>query len=61
MFKKRLVSVGAMLAIMTGIALAQDKKVIVNPDGTYTVIEYPVGKEVVVNLTPGIRQEWSPI
>lgn len=24
-----------------------------NPDGTWTVIEYPVGKEVVVNLAPG--------
>ncbi|HKC64319.1 MAG TPA: hypothetical protein VKB86_11810 [Pyrinomonadaceae bacterium] len=23
-----------------------------NPDGTYTVVEYPVGKEVTVNLTP---------
>src|SRR5688572_12271114 len=36
-------------------ALAQDtvtKKVVVHPDGTYTVIEYPVGKEVTVNLMP---------
>jgi hypothetical protein len=24
-----------------------------NPDGTWTVIEYPVGKEVMVNLAPG--------
>jgi hypothetical protein len=24
-----------------------------NPDGSWTVIEYPVGKEVVVDLTPG--------
>jgi ABC-type Fe3+-hydroxamate transport system substrate-binding protein len=23
-----------------------------NPDGSYTVVEYPVGKEVVVDLTP---------
>lgn len=23
-----------------------------NPDGTYTVVEYPVGREVTVNLTP---------
>lgn len=52
MFKTRLLSVGATLVIVTGTALAQDKKVVVNPDGTYTVIEYPVGKEVVVNLTP---------
>ncbi|MGH9945892.1 MAG: hypothetical protein ACRD6X_01685 [Pyrinomonadaceae bacterium] len=28
------------------------KEVVVNPDGTYTVIEYPVGKEVGVNLLP---------
>src|SRR6267143_1923 len=27
-------------------------KTIQNPDGTYTVIEYPVGKEVNINLTP---------
>lgn len=43
------------LAISAGYSVnAQDteKKVIVNPDGSYTVIEYPVGKEVVVNLMP---------
>ena len=28
------------------------KEVVVNPDGSYTVIEYPVGKEVTVELTP---------
>lgn len=28
------------------------KEVVQNADGTYTVIEYPVGKEVTVNLTP---------
>ncbi len=39
-------------------ALAQETKVVTktevtqNPDGTYTVIEYPVGKEVTVNLMP---------
>ena len=27
-------------------------KTIQNPDGTYTVIEYPVGKETIVNLDP---------
>ena len=34
--------------------LAQDKKteVIQNADGSYTVIEYPVGKEVRIDLTP---------
>ncbi|MBP6002571.1 MAG: hypothetical protein KA746_03955 [Pyrinomonadaceae bacterium] len=29
-----------------------EKKLVVNPDGTYSVIEYPVGKEVIVNLVP---------
>ena len=32
---------------------ATTKKVVVNPDGSYSVIEYPVDKEVVVNLVPG--------
>jgi hypothetical protein len=32
--------------------VATAKKVVVNPDGSYTVIEYPVGKDVVLNLTP---------
>lgn len=43
----------AIAATAVGIA-AQDKKkeVIVNPDGSYTVIEYPVDKEVTVNLMP---------
>jgi hypothetical protein len=28
------------------------KEVVQNPDGSYSVIEYPVGKEVSINLTP---------
>lgn len=28
------------------------KEIVQNPDGSYTVIEYPVGKEVSINLTP---------
>jgi hypothetical protein len=43
-------------AFMVNGVFAQDTvkktEVIQNADGTYTVIEYPVGKEVVVNLTP---------
>jgi len=27
-------------------------KTVQNPDGTYSVIEYPVGKEVAVTLNP---------
>src|SRR5215216_996081 len=42
---------------ISAIALAQEttttvKKAVQNPDGTYTIIEYPVKKEVIVNLTP---------
>lgn len=67
MFKNKLYGLGASLIIstaLTGFAVAQDttqktttttvtkKEVVQNPDGTYTVIEYPVGKEVTVELTP---------
>jgi hypothetical protein len=31
---------------------AQDTKITMNADGSYSVIEYPVGKEVMVNLLP---------
>lgn len=44
------------IAIFTLASFAQETvkktEVVKNLDGTYTVIEYPVGKEVVVNLTP---------
>ena len=33
-------------------SFAQNTVVTKNADGTYTVIEYPVGKEVLVNLSP---------
>ena len=54
MFKKGLMGVLAVFAIIVSSVAGQDtkKEVIVNSDGSYTVIEYPVGKEVVVNLTP---------
>jgi hypothetical protein len=46
----------AALALALGISAAAQvataKKVVVNPDGSYSVIEYPVGKEVVLNLSP---------
>ena len=32
--------------------VATKKTVVQNPDGSYTVIEYPVGKDVIVDLTP---------
>ena len=43
---------------ISAIALAQtttttvQKTAVQNPDGTFTIIEYPVKKEVTVNLTP---------
>lgn len=60
---KRLLSVlgGLLLSLAaTSAALAQDTPTITttqttavqNADGSWTVVEYPVGKEVVVNLTP---------
>jgi hypothetical protein len=54
MFRKGLLGVMAAVLMIAGTAFAQDtkKEVVVNADGSYTVIEYPVGKEVVVNLTP---------
>ena len=50
----RSLSVFAAMAMLTAGILAQDtkKEVVVNSDGSYTVIEYPVGKEVMVTLTP---------
>lgn len=50
----RTVSACAVLALFAASGFAQDtkKEVVVNPDGSYTVIEYPVGKEVMVTLTP---------
>jgi hypothetical protein len=68
MTKKTLFTIGGSLilsAALTGAAVAQDTttkttttkttmktEVVQNPDGTYSVIEYPVGKEVIVDLTP---------
>ncbi len=68
MKKQTLLTIGGSLllsATLTGAAMAQDAttkttttttktktEVVQNPDGTYSVIEYPVGKEVVVQLTP---------
>lgn len=47
---------GVMLLLaIAAISVGQETKttkVVQNPDGTFTVIEYPVGKEVQVTLTP---------
>ena len=51
---KNLVITLSVVISLTPLMNAQvtEKKVIVNSDGSYSVIEYPVGKEVVVNLVP---------
>ena len=63
MKRRLLLSTGCLALALAGSAMAQNpttttttvtkKDVVVHPDGSYTVIEYPVGKEVTVNLTPG--------
>lgn len=61
MSKHVLSVLGAVMLTLAiaAIALAQttttttvQKTAVQNPDGTYTIIEYPVKKEVLVNLTP---------
>ena len=68
MKSRKLLTIGCTLVFsvaLTGSAVAQDtttkttttttttkQKVVQNSDGTYTVIEYPVGKQVTVELTP---------
>jgi len=67
MIKNKLFGLAAGLLVsasLTGFAIAQDtttkttttttteKKVVQNADGSYSVIEYPVNKEVTVELTP---------
>ena len=65
---KRFLSIAGALALSlatAGLAMAQDTTVTTttttpttvtqttqNADGSWTVVEYPVGKEVIVNLTP---------
>jgi hypothetical protein len=58
--KNRFITIAIVAMVFSSVfsALAQETKVIKktevtqNPDGSYTVIEYPVGKEVSINLTP---------
>ncbi len=64
---RKIFTLGGGLALsiaLTGAAFAQDttttkttttvvkKELVQNPDGSYTVIEYPVGKEITVDLMP---------
>jgi hypothetical protein len=43
-----------LILALAAVAVAQttEKKVVQNPDGSYTIIEYPVKKEVTVALNP---------
>jgi len=59
MSKHVLSVVGAVMLTLTiaAIALAQTTtttvtKAVQNPDGTYTIVEYPAKKEIKINLTP---------
>jgi hypothetical protein len=56
-FFRKMVLLTAVLSLAAAVGIGQDKvvkktEVVQNADGTYTVIEYPVGKEVSVNLLP---------
>jgi hypothetical protein len=57
-FRNALLASGAVLALgivsiaQTTTTTTTEKKVVVHPDGSYSVIEYPVNKEVTVNLMP---------
>src|SRR5690349_20989194 len=54
----RVLGAATLTLALAAIAFAQttttvtQKTAVQNPDGTYTIIEYPVKKEVTVNLTP---------
>jgi hypothetical protein len=45
-------ALAAFAFAQTTTTTSTQKTVVQNPDGTYTIIEYPVKKEVTVNLTP---------
>src|SRR5829696_5805245 len=42
----------ATSALAQNPTVTKKTEVVQNPDGSYSVIEYPVGKEVTINLTP---------
>jgi len=65
MSKKLLSILGAAILALSVAALTAGQEVkttttttvtkaVQNPDGTWTVVEYPVGKEVIVDLTPSV-------
>ncbi|HKP70172.1 MAG TPA: hypothetical protein VJV05_12875 [Pyrinomonadaceae bacterium] len=55
--KSRFILTMMFCALLVSSVAAQNvtvtkKEVVQNPDGSYSVIEYPVGKEVTINLNP---------
>jgi hypothetical protein len=42
----------AVSQVQTTTVTKVQREAVQNPDGTYTIVEYPVGKETVVNLNP---------
>lgn len=49
----RLISMAVLCSAFAVVAMAQETVVVKQADGTYTVIEYPVDKEVSLSLLPG--------
>jgi len=54
---KRLIAIVGVTALVLSLAVLANGQVrrvttIQNPDGTYTIVEYPVGRETIVNLNP---------
>jgi len=47
-----LLSLAAIAVGQTQTTVVTKTEAVQNPDGTYTIVEYPVGKETVVTLTP---------
>ena len=47
-----LLSLAAVAVGQTQTTVATKTEAVQNPDGTYTIVEYPVGKETVVTLNP---------
>src|SRR5947208_6515452 len=57
LMSKRLIIVFGASILLLSLALVSAGQVrrvttIQNPDGTYTIVEYPIGRETVVNLSP---------
>ena len=55
MYRSNILSVFTVIlafSMAVVVANAQDKTVVMNSDGSYSVIEYPMGKEVTVRLMP---------